>query len=121
MLNGKVMNTRWHAPELAENHPSIHFFVEEYMKAYIARVQDKYPALVHVRYGALKSAPKSKSQNAGDMGTLHSDYLDAVQCRPPNECPVSVILAQDPFKFCTCQPGKERNQILLNLPSTLAR
>ena len=119
VVNGKVMYTRWHAPELAENHPCIHLFVVEYMKDYIARVQDKYPALVHVRYGALKSASKAKSQYAGNMGTLHSDYLDEVQHRPPNERPVSVIVALDPFKFIylPTREGKKSDLVELTIDS----
>ncbi len=51
----------------------------------------------HVKGGAILSALNSPAQIDGHYGKLHSDYTADVLERPPDERPVSIIVAVDPF------------------------
>jgi hypothetical protein len=53
--------------------------------------------LKHVKGGAILSAPNSTVQIDCHYGKLHSDYTADVLERPPDEGPLSIIMAVDPF------------------------
>ncbi len=96
-LTGKS-GLRFFAPKLVEC-KEIYSGVEKAMKYYVDLVQQQYPALTLVQMGAIKSAPNAKSQYIGHRKLLHPDYLASVLERPPNEPPVSIIVALHPFNF----------------------
>jgi hypothetical protein len=53
--------------------------------------------LKHVEGGAILSAPNSPAHIDGHYGKLHSNYTANVLERPPDERPLSIIVAVDPF------------------------
>jgi hypothetical protein len=53
--------------------------------------------LKHVKEGAVSIAPNAPAQIDGDYGKLLSDYTANVLERPPDERPISIIVAVDPF------------------------
>ena len=88
---------RFHAPHLETKFPSLHLTVKEHMKWYVGRVQNMYPTLIHVKYNLLLSKP-----NAPEQG-LHFDYMDHTTKKNPEQQPVSLIVAIDPFLLVTAQ------------------
>jgi hypothetical protein len=66
---------------------------------YINHVQGIYPTLIHVKGGSILSAPNAPAQFEGHNERLHSDYTANVLEQSPNERPVSIIVAVDPFQF----------------------
>jgi len=88
---------RFHAPHLETKFPSLHLRVKEHMKWYVGRVQNMYPTLIHVKYNLLLSKP-----NAPEQG-LHFDYMDHTTKKNPEQQPVSLIVAIDPFLLVTAQ------------------
>lgn len=77
----------------------IHDLVERCMGSYILWVQQQYPALKYYKLAILKSYPGAQSQYDGCNKRLHSDYPENVNKRPPNERPVSLLVALDEFDF----------------------
>jgi hypothetical protein len=73
--------------------------VEQVMQPLIKIVQSKYPSLVYVKYGALQSAPNCPSQYSCHQDKFHSNYEYFYLNLPPEQRPVSVILALDNFKL----------------------
>jgi hypothetical protein len=64
---------------------------------YITYVQQIYAKLKHVKAGAILSAPNAPVQIDGHNGKLHFDYTaDVFKC-PPDERPISIMVAVDPF------------------------
>jgi hypothetical protein len=59
--------------------------------------QQIYPKLKHVKGGAILSAPNSLVQIDGHYGKLQSDYTADDLEHPPDERPLSIIMAVDPF------------------------
>jgi hypothetical protein len=53
--------------------------------------------LKHVKVGAILSAPDAPAQIDGHYGKLHSNYTANVLEHPPDERPISIIVAVDPF------------------------
>ncbi len=51
----------------------------------------------YVKGGAIGNAPNALAQIDGHYGKLHSDYTANVLEHPPDERPLSIILAVDPF------------------------
>ncbi len=51
----------------------------------------------HVEGGAILSAPNAPAQIDGHYGKLYSNYTADVLEHPPDERPISIILAVDPF------------------------
>jgi len=91
-------NCRFYIKDI-EKHPDVHECVMDELEYYIEYVQKKYPKLVHVKGGAIMSAPHAPAQLDGHEGKLHSDYLADVSQRPLDERPVSIIVGIDPFAF----------------------
>ena len=82
-----------------DTQPNIKELVERVMAPLVATVRARYPTLQHVKYGALKSSPHCPSQYQGHRNRLHSDYPKFHFDIPPEERPVSIILALDAFDF----------------------
>ena len=58
-----------------------------------------YPALIRIKYIAMKSKPNEKSQYSRHGNKLHSDYLVDFTNRPAQQRPISVIVSLDAFNF----------------------
>jgi hypothetical protein len=69
------------------------------MSPLVDMVQAKYPTLLSVKYGAIKSLPGCPSQYKGRDFKLHSDYDKVYANIPSNERPVSIILALNELNF----------------------
>lgn len=67
------------------------------LQNYITYAQKKFPKLIHVKGGAIMSAPYAPAQIDGHNGKLHSDYTADVSQRPLDERPISIIVAVDQF------------------------
>ena len=80
-----------------EQHPDIYNYVMYELQYYITYAQMKFPKLIHVKGGAILSAPNAPAQIDGHNGKLHSDYTADVSQHPLDERPVSIIVAVDPF------------------------
>jgi hypothetical protein len=67
--------------------------------------------LKHVKGGAILSAPNAPAQIDGHNGKLHSDYTVNVLERPPDERPISIIVAVDLFgwQFLPSQEMKRKD------------
>lgn len=89
-------DSRFYAKDL-EKHTDIYNYVMEELQYYITYAQMKFPKLIHVKGGAILSAPHAQAQLDGHHGKLHSDYTADVSQRPLDERPVSIIVAVDPF------------------------
>jgi hypothetical protein len=68
------------------------------LQDYITYVQQIYPKLNNGKGGAILSAPNSLVQIDGHYRKLHSDYTANVLEHPPDERPLSIIVALDPFR-----------------------
>jgi hypothetical protein len=79
--------------------PTVNSLVERVMSPLVEIVRAKYPTLLSVKYGAIKSLPGCPSQYEGHCHRLHSDYNKVYSDIPSNQRPVSIILALDEFKF----------------------
>jgi hypothetical protein len=89
-------DSRFYAKDL-EKHPDIYNYVMYELQYYITYAQMKFPKLIHVKGGAILSAPNAPAQIDGHNGKLHSDYTADVSQRPLDERPVSIIVAVDQF------------------------
>jgi hypothetical protein len=69
------------------------------MRPLINNVLSKYPSLVCIKYGALKTNPNCPSQYEGHDHCLHSDYKSFFNDLLPDQRPVSLIMALDEFEF----------------------
>ncbi len=67
-------NSCYFAKDLEKKNRQIYATVMEGLHYYIDVVQDMYPALTHVRDGAIMSAPNALVQFEGHSERLHSDY-----------------------------------------------
>ncbi len=80
-----------------KKHLMIYDYVMTELQDYITYLQQIYPKLKHVKGGAILSAPNAPAQIKRHYGKLHSDYTaDVLEC-PPDERPISIIVAVDPF------------------------
>ena len=82
-----------------KSHPQVHQVLESAMRPLINYVISKYPSVVCIEYGALKSNPHCPSQLQGHDYCLHSDYKSFFNDTPPHQKPVSVIISLDEFNF----------------------
>jgi hypothetical protein len=89
----------------------IYEYVMTELQDYIAYVQQIYLKLKHVKEGAILSAPNAPAQVDGHDGKLHSDYTANVLECTPDERPVSIIMAVDPFRIAVLtKPGDEEKR-----------
>lgn len=100
LSGGKFRNTSLRKFILdLHSQPKINTLVKQVMAPLVATVQAKYPTLLYVKYGALKSLPRCPSQYEGHDHRLHSDYPKLHSDIPADQRPVSIILGLDAFKF----------------------
>jgi hypothetical protein len=79
-----------------EKHYKVYNTVMKEFQYFISHVQQIYLTLIHVKGGAIMSAPNAVTQIDGHHGKLHSNVLE----HPSNGRQVSVIVvAVEPFKF----------------------
>jgi hypothetical protein len=73
--------------------------------------------LKHVKGDAILSAPNAPAQIDGHYGKLHSDYTAVVLERPPDDRPISIIMAVGPFglQYLPSQEMKRKDTKRLNL------
>ena len=69
------------------------------LSGYFKIVNDRYPKLIYNKVTVLKSYPQAISQYEGCGNKLHTDYDESVNHKEPNERPLSMIVAIDPFQF----------------------
>jgi hypothetical protein len=75
--------------------------IEEMMHPYLDFIKSQYRHLRYWKVGALRTEPNTKSQyeKCGDQ-LLHSDYLEEVMKRDPQNCLMLVIMAlNEDFEF----------------------
>ncbi len=100
-----------------KKHPMIYNYVMTESQDYITDVQQIYPTLKHVKGGAILSAPNSPAQINGHYEKLHSNYTANILERPPDERPISIIMAVDPFglHYLPSQEMKRKDITRLNV------
>ncbi len=69
------------------------------MTWYVRYVQATYPVLKHVKYKALKTAPREGSQYRRHLDKLHSDYQVECRDRPPQQCLISIIVVPNDLQL----------------------
>jgi hypothetical protein len=97
-LTGGGIRRREYAKDLV-NHPLALAVITKAMKSYVGQVQEKYPSLTHVKYGALRTFPNERSQYLRHEYKLHLDYTVDCKNLPPSQRPISIIVALDPFEL----------------------
>jgi hypothetical protein len=109
-------DSRFFAKDL-EKYPRIYDYVMKELQDYITYVQQIYPKLKHVKGVAILSAPKSPAQIAGHYGKLYSNYTANVLERPPDERPLSITVAVDPFglQYLPSQETKNKDRKRLHV------
>jgi hypothetical protein len=109
-------DSRFFAKDL-KKHPMMYNYVMTELQDYITYVQQIYPKLKHVKGGAILSTPILLVQIDGHYGKLHSDYAANVLECPPNERPISIIMAVDPFglQYLPSQEMKRKDIKRLNV------
>ena len=81
------------------SHLQVNQVVESAMRPLINYILSKYPSLVCIKYGALKTEPNCPSQYEGHGHHLHLDYKSFYNDLLPEQRPVSVIMALNEFEF----------------------
>ncbi len=87
---------REYAQTLASDSFSL-FVVMKAIETYVQHVQENYPSLVHVKYGALRTFPNQKLQYSRHKYKLHSDYTVDCKDLPPLLRPISIIVSLNAF------------------------
>jgi hypothetical protein len=95
-LTGGGIKMREYAQTLASDSFSLSVVMMA-MKPYVQHVQEKYPSLVHVKYGALRTFPNQKSQYSRHKYKLHSDYTVDCKDLPPSLRLISIIVSLNAF------------------------
>ena len=101
LVGGKVgsrTSKRSYTKNLAD-FPDLYNLVEQCMSRYISWVQIQQPSLKYYKLAILRSDVGAGSQYDGCGKKLHSDFYDTVNKRPPQERPVSLLVALDEFEF----------------------
>jgi hypothetical protein len=95
----------------------IYNYVMMELRDYITYVQQIYPKLKHVKGCPILSTPNAPAQIDGHYEKLHSDYTADVSERPPDERPISIIVAVDPFglQYLPSQEMKKKDTKRLNV------
>lgn len=95
-ISGGGRTDRKYAPQKLFS-PVVLTVLTRAMGPYVRWVRAKYPKLVCIKYGALKTVARGKAQYERHSYRLHSDYDDTVYTLPPDERPVSLMVALTPF------------------------
>jgi hypothetical protein len=97
-LTGGGAGKRKYAKHLSEL-PDLKTPVATAMTWYVRYVQATYLALKHIKYRALKTASREGSQYRIHLDKLHSDYQLECRNRPPQQYPISIIVALNAFQL----------------------
>jgi hypothetical protein len=95
---GRGIRQREYAKTLADNSFVI-LVLTKAMKLYVQHLQERYPSLIHIKYGALRTFPHEKSQYSRHGHELHSNYTVDCKDLPPSQWLISIIVALDNFQF----------------------
>lgn len=82
-----------------EDFPQLYGLVKKCMPRYIEYIQQMYPKLKYYKLSVLKSLNGAVSQYEGCQKRLHLNYHHNVNFRPPDERPISILVALDEFEF----------------------
>ncbi len=69
------------------------------MSWYVEYVKHQYPALCHIKVGALKTSLNKISQYKQHYNRLHSDYQVECKEQPTTHWPISILIGLHVFKF----------------------
>ena len=99
LTGGGKGTDRVYLPTLGTDHRLRGLFtrVERAMRPYIRWLQERHPKLVHLRYGIIKTLPFGRSQFFLHGNRGHCDFGNEVYRLPPDERPVSMMVALDDF------------------------
>jgi hypothetical protein len=103
---------RLYTPDL-KKFPEVYALVKKCISPYLNFVQTKYPSLQHYKLAALKTLPNAESQYERCNWSLHCDYDDRVNLRPPHDRPVSLMVAFDAFQFLYLKSRNDRRRDLI--------
>ena len=78
--------------------------IEDVMTPYFRYIKTIYPAMTAWKVGALRTKAGASSQYEKQDSTLHRDYSETVLDHPPQERPMSIIMALDSFLFLVKPP-----------------
>ncbi len=100
-----------------KKHPLMYNYVMIELRDYITYVQQIYSKLNHVKGGAILSSLNTLAQIDGHYGKLPSNYTANVLERPPDERPILIIVAVDPFglQYLPSQEMKRKDMKRLNV------
>jgi hypothetical protein len=96
-VTGGGIRQREYAKTLADDSFAL-LVVTKAMKPYVQHVQERYPSLIHIKYGALRTFPHKNSYHSRHGQELHSNYKVDCKDLPPLQWPISIILALDDFR-----------------------
>jgi hypothetical protein len=97
-VTGGGIRKREYAKTLADDSFAL-LVVKKAMEPYVWHVQARYPSLIHVKYGALRTFPHKKLQYSRQGYKLHSDYTVDCKDLPPLQRPISIIVSLHAFRF----------------------
>ena len=78
--------------------------IKDVMTPYFRYIKMIYPAMTAWKVGALRTKAGASSQYEKQDSTLHRDYSETVLDHPPQERPMSIIMALDSFSFLVKPP-----------------
>jgi len=74
------------------------------MTPYFRYIKTIYPGMTAWKVGALRTKAGASSQYKKQDSTLHRDYSETVLDHPPQERPMSIIMALESFSFLVKPP-----------------
>ena len=98
------------------SHPHVNQVVESEMRPLSNYILSKYPSLVCIKYGALKTRPNCPSQYEGHDHCLHLDYKSFHNDHLPKQRPVLVIMALNEFECIYLPVLTMKRKDLVNTP-----
>jgi hypothetical protein len=82
-VTGGGIQKREYAKNLI-NDPAALAVVTKVVESYVKQVREKHPALIHVKYSALRTFPNQESQYSRHGNKLHADYTMDCKDLPPS-------------------------------------
>jgi hypothetical protein len=106
---------RWYAKDMCIDASSIYDTVHKASSWYVKTINNYHPKLTHQVMSCLLSGPKAKSQDY-----LHVDYNLQTWNRKPDEQPISVLIAIEPFSLeIVCAEDKEELELVTVNPGCM--
>jgi hypothetical protein len=78
--------------------------IKDVMTPYFRYIKTIYPGMTAWKVGALRTKAGASSQYKKQDSTLHRDYSETVLDHPPQERPMSIIMALESFSFLVKPP-----------------